>query len=258
MILEGFDVELAGVFAEMCEDAYAADMIDDMRPWLGRGYDGLYYFEMKNHEGWLFTSEEMNVLLFVGSNDFQDWLTNLDAHMIESWDAKLAGGIGYVHHGFQQALDEVRPQITDLLSGTQAFNGAPLFIIGHSLGGAMAALAALSLARHAEFAPTAVYTFGSPRPGDKDLSRTLKNNIPRHFRIEVAGDAVPHIPPWFTGYRHCGDLVYIDSRGRLRRRPTWYARLLAAWRARGKKIQGHHIASYVAGLKEAANVRIKP
>jgi alpha-beta hydrolase superfamily lysophospholipase len=77
----------------------------------------------------------------------------------------------------------------------------PLYYTGHSLGGALATLAA-SLRP-----PCAVYTFGAPRIGNAEFAQTLAG-IPV-FNVFNPKDIVPELPPGSrrTRFTHAGTIV---------------------------------------------------
>jgi hypothetical protein len=92
-----------------------------------------------------------------------------------------------------------------------------VWITGHSLGGALG-----SLCFSAVPAATGLYTFGSPRVGDKEYVETL--GARPVYRVEHARDPVPFLPPDTPGlrfhYEPYGTLVYITRDGELlTRRP---------------------------------------
>jgi hypothetical protein len=104
----------------------------------------------------------------------------------------LIGSGVIVHRGFSHALDIVWDDIARALANVHV----PLFMSGHSLGAALATLAA---ARHT---PRAVYTFGSPLVGNAAFVRTL-SNVPIH-RVVDDIDGVTFVPPPAFGYLHAG------------------------------------------------------
>jgi hypothetical protein len=86
-----------------------------------------------------------------------------------------------------------------------------LYICGHSLGGAMAALAAANLwteAKYAAFAPKfrGCYTYGQPMVATPDLADRLNGDVGHKiFRHIFANDLVPRLPPLSTGrFKHFG------------------------------------------------------
>ncbi|MBW2355450.1 MAG: hypothetical protein JRF23_01550 [Deltaproteobacteria bacterium] len=136
------------------------------------------------------TVDPFAVLVFRGSSGHLDnWMANLSA-TARPWSTG-----GKVHGGFKQALLGFWLQILEALCRIEV----PVFYTGHSLGAALATLAA-SLRP-----PRALYTFGSPRVGDRRFGRTL-DRLPV-FRIANPLDIVTDLPPtgWRSGFRHVGE-----------------------------------------------------
>jgi len=96
------------------------------------------------------------------------------------------GIIGNMHEGFHTAYMSVHKEIGERLKG---YEDLPLYITGHSLGGALAVVATWyqSSARLA-----ACYTFGAPRVGDDGLIDRFRTPI---YRIVNGPDPVPFVPP---------------------------------------------------------------
>lgn len=145
--------------------------------------------------------------------ELQDLLTDLD-FVPTDWRVDGAPG-GRVHRGFAQALDRVWEPIANQLAGLDM----PVIFAGHSLGAALATLAA---SRHA---PETLYTFGSPTVGDADFAKTLQGTVV--YRYMNCADLVCRMPPAL--YAHVGTLRYIDSAGRLVHAAESEADQLAAW-----------------------------
>jgi triacylglycerol lipase len=124
------------------------------------------------------------VLAFKGTKDIRDWLIDLD--FVKK---PIAKGIN-VHAGFLDAIDDLLPLIIERLNG----NAKPCVITGHSLGGALATLAAFTLEK-TKYAVRGVYTFASPRVGNaafRKVYNPLLGN--KTHRVVCAGDLVPLIP----------------------------------------------------------------
>ena len=96
---------------------------------------------------------------------------------------------GKIHIGFQEAFETVAEDIQEKINETQ-FLEKPLFITGHSLGGALATIAAKKLSHNGGIA--ACYTFGSPRVGDDDWISDIKTPL---YRLVNAADPVTLLPP---------------------------------------------------------------
>jgi len=131
------------------------------------------------------------VIAFRGTEKFKDWLTNAGIDFRDT-------SHGLVHKGFDQALDSVWSQITKTLEKIHQY-GQPLWITGHSLGGALAVLAAARLAlvidQHIYKSINGLYTFGQPRVGNRAFVKALDDEIkPRYFRFVNDNDIVPRVP----------------------------------------------------------------
>ena len=159
-------------------------------------------FDRRGTQGFLAAGPDFAVLAFRGSDDVAAWATNLDA-----LPAPWRGG-GKAHRGFTQALEAVWPQIEAALAET----AGPLLLTGHSLGAALATLAA-SLCPGA-----ALYTFGSPRVGDSGFEAAMRRRLSRTERYVNHRDVVCRVPSARPGYRHVGEVHVIDRAGRVHRR----------------------------------------
>lgn len=133
-------------------------------------------------------------------------------------DARLklveSGQGGRVHSGFKTALDEIWQDLAPYLSSLGS-SGKRLWFSGHSLGAALATLAA---DRYGDIA--GLYTFGSPRVGDE----TFRNDfwVPT-YRFLHNNDIVGRVPPPPL-YVHVGELKYIDNTGRIHENSWWWER----------------------------------
>ena len=127
----------------------------------------------------------MAVLAFRGTQQIKDWMTNLDAATVPVSSSR-GETLGNVHRGFNEAFLSVSDQIGPLLEGDEEL---PLFITGHSLGGALATLATWYLKGDSL---AACYTFGAPRVGDNGLMDRFRTPI---YRIVNGADPIPFVPP---------------------------------------------------------------
>lgn len=145
------------------------------------------------------------VLAFRGTDQPRDWLANVDAMLAPTGREDLPG---LVHKGFREAFESVRDELEPALSGP-----GPWLFTGHSLGAALATLAA---ARHK---PAALYTFGSPRVGTGAFAAALGGRPV--YRIVNARDVVTSVPLPLAGvgFEHLGELIYFTTAGELRRDP---------------------------------------
>lgn len=96
---------------------------------------------------------------------------------------------GRIHSGFDEAFKAVLDDVQKRLDSS-SYADKPLFIAGHSLGGALATIAARRLSHRGGIA--ACYTYGAPRVGDEDWIAWLKTPL---YRIVNAADCVTMLPP---------------------------------------------------------------
>jgi triacylglycerol lipase len=104
---------------------------------------------------------------------------------------------GKVHAGFLKALAEISGKLDEIAAARQP--GQRVWLTGHSLGGALATLAAAHLGASAI---QGVYTYGCPRVGDAAFAGVLP--VDTHVRFVHRDDWVPTVPPELFGYVHAG------------------------------------------------------
>ena len=91
-----------------------------------------------------------------------------------------------------------------------------LIVTGHSLGAALAVLAAPDIAKNVSVVPEPkLTTFGGPRPGLHDFVVSFNLLIDSCFRVVNLFDIVPHLPLALPGlpYEHVGVQVAVNSGG---------------------------------------------
>jgi len=147
--------------------------------------------------GFVAKSARASILAFRGTSSTLEWITDFMADQV---DFDLIPEGGATHRGFTELYRSARPQVMELLR--QAPAGNPLFVTGHSLGGALATLAAVDLAENSDFSAPVVYTFAAPRVGNPVFVAAYNKAVPQSFRIANKDDIVVHLPP----------LVYQDPR----------------------------------------------
>ncbi|GMR59634.1 hypothetical protein PMAYCL1PPCAC_29829, partial [Pristionchus mayeri] len=89
-----------------------------------------------------------------------------------------------------------------------------LYITGHSLGGALAALGAVHVAKNSLFPSENIlyYTFGEPRTGDKQFANLLDSLILQsHYRVVHNHDMIPHCPFLSMKYYHHATEVWYQN-----------------------------------------------
>jgi triacylglycerol lipase len=236
------------------------------------GFEKITYFNNKLFDGWAYAVESRDgiVIAFRGTTSPQNWETNFQVNMLHPprTNPKLL-----VHEGFYRAFLALKDDISKTAL-QEAFvptkepdqDQRPIYITGHSLGGALAQIAT---AVFASDRIAACYTFGSPRVGNKYFDPWVK---PPSYRLVNDADLVPQVPifapyiPLPALYRHSGDPRFLPTHCQespFRYEPGFIVR---AWQttkgliefARTKTITGiedHNIRHYESKLEAIAEAR---
>jgi hypothetical protein len=138
-------------------------------------------------------------------DNYKNLITDLRASLV-LWPESA----GLVHDGFATAVRALKPQITEWI-GRAKPDGSKLVLTGHSLGAAMATLAATI------WPPQWLVTIGSPRVGDATFVATVEAT--HKVRFVDCCDAVTEVPPELGGYRHIVDPTYLTRDGSIVENP---------------------------------------
>jgi triacylglycerol lipase len=167
------------------------------------------------------SNDRFIVVAFRGTevSDIRDLVTDAKLLLVPA----KPKGTGKVHRGFQKALDNLWPEIKRTLERIQSQQERPVWFTGHSLGGALATLAA-----HRFTGIQGVYTFGSPRVGNPEFAAAFEE---AHYRFVNNNDLVTMVPPEGL-YEHVGSVRYIDKEGNIHDSPH-------SWRVLQDQFEGH-------------------
>ena len=143
------------------------------------------------------STDGTTILSFRGTqpDNYQDLIADLRANLV-AWPESA----GRVHDGFAVAVRALRPQILEWIASAKPQLNK-LILTGHSLGAAMATLAA-SIWR-----PAWLVTIGSPRTGNAAFVDTVSATY--RMRLVDCCDAVTEVPPAIGGYVHIKDYKYL-------------------------------------------------
>lgn len=121
-----------------------------------------------------------------GTQTRQDWFSNLNI----GYAPGPAGSL--VHAGFMEIYKSVQSELYKVI---KAANAQRVHFVGHSLGGALATLAAMDFNANKGM-PANLYTFGAPRVGSLGLVNALRTKVPAGSvkRVYSLSDPVPMIP----------------------------------------------------------------
>jgi hypothetical protein len=194
-------------------------------------------------------------VVFPGTASGRDVVTDLRCAKLK-WS-----GHGRIHAGFRSAFNSFAQQLEAELETRLC---TQIVFTGHSLGGALAMLAARWLLTRYPSTPTSVITFGQPRVGNWVFSLDYNAELgDRTFRVVNRRDPVPKIPWQFGTYRHCGTEVYLRGVGDIQIQRPWYRRIadtieeaqalqpLNPENSRFISFSAHSLASYIEKLQGA-------
>jgi len=187
-------------------DAYRSDKPEmSARAKQDWGFTGYEHFEKGENQGFVCWDDEVVVLSFRGTEKkISDWLGNLNVMPHDS------GRYGPIHSGFYNGYKAVEPGLKGILNKAGA-GGKKLWITGHSLGGALSAVAGVEL--YNEIRPYGFATYGQPMLASQPLADFYNREYgSRYARFKNNNDIVTRIPP---GYDHVGKLYWFNGNGEL-------------------------------------------
>jgi hypothetical protein len=142
-----------------------------------------------------------------------------------------------------------------------------VYMTGHSMGGALAALGAYDLAVNFNMKVN-MYSFGGPRVGNPSFRHLYDKSVPTSYRVVMDGDIVPGVPkfvrlpsiswhvcwsqtltafhfviwtPQWGLYQHVGTEVALDVEGNLIMDPSFVERHLHASSKRKLTMHGTNV-----------------
>lgn len=212
------------------------------------GFGKVKTFNNKSSQGFVAQHEKIIIAAFRGTDEIIDWLDNINSisHHIP---------MGRVHKGFYLALQDIWQDMKKTIQKYRN-NGQSLWITGHSLGGALAALAAVDLVEQ-DRPFNGVYTFGQPRCCDRQVARIMNVEAKsRIYRFHNHNDIVPRMPQRVMGYSHLGTFIYIDKNQKLSNNVNWWYQftdsISGTWEVIREEgldyIRDHDRKNYVAAL----------
>jgi len=146
------------------------------------------------------------VVSFRGSRSIRNFIA--DADFVQVPVDNICSGCE-VHQGFNDAYKDDATAIRAAVQAQAAANpDYQVVVTGHSLGAALAVIAATDL-RGLGFDAT-LYTYGQPRVGNDKFSAFATNNG-TIYRVTHLNDPVPRLPPIATGYVHISPEFWISE-----------------------------------------------
>jgi len=204
----GFNLDTARAAAWLSRVAYESDpaKIGAILDMWGLQHEAAFaspargLLPMASTRGLVASRAGATLIAFAGTDPLRlaNWITDFNARLSPT----------DLHRGFDAAVGTIWPQLLDSI---RRLDDRPLFFAGHSLGAALAVLAAERAAAEGHRA-RAVYAFGMPRAGGTDfVARYPLADVT--YRLVHGEDIVPSVPPSALGFRHVGCLLRTSRDG---------------------------------------------
>ena len=163
--------------------------------------------------GWILRITSGFVLVGVGKGEFAGSRLIAIRGSASLADAATDAHIGVttstsgnaVHSGFQQTFESFRQTLQPYVERAPA--GTVFHCVGHSLGGALASLAA-DWIKHSFGRTTCLYTFGAPRVGLENFATATTHRLDGIYRCTHGADPAPVVPLWPFTQAPVGGLEY--------------------------------------------------
>lgn len=218
-----FSFKNALAFAEASDLAYKSKEEAERVVKTEWGFTEFYPINKKGTQGFIAKKSDLILISFRGTEQKQleDILTDV---IVCQKKTKL----GYIHSGFLAAVKFVWKDTLRTLKKFQD-NNQPIWITGHSLGGALAILTYAKLSSKNKFPNIkGVYTYGSPRVGDDEFKELFQKSFFTAYRVTNYKDPVSIIPFSFKlkihkfmlamHYKQSGKMLLFTESGEIAKR----------------------------------------
>lgn len=177
------------------------------------------YTDVDTQTSFIYATDTKNKDIYISFRGTELDESNLKTDLYESmvpfpFTPTLKVGTSF---GFTKAWTNLRNSFYDVIGALQPEN---IYITGHSLGGALASLAAFDYKYHTNGMTSAgsspngeliVYTFASPRVGDTGFAYHYDKMINKNYRVQNIFDPVPRFPTELQGYKHVKQEVLLNG-----------------------------------------------
>jgi len=147
--------------------------------------------------GFVLTNSSHSIMMFRGTQRTNEWIQNFLARQDVATPISRFKFAGKVHSGFATLYASIAQTTIDIAAKLDP--SRPVYITGHSLGAALATLAAMDIALRVPQIREQVrlYTYASPRIGNLEFANEHSRLVPNSYRVVNVADAIPLAPPTF-------------------------------------------------------------
>ena len=168
------------------------------------------YFDgspVEDAQAYVWTGQNSVYVSFRGTEASSDIIADLDVRMIP---LPSIGTNVRVHLGFYRQFTSIKDQIWEYLS---KYECESVVFCGHSLGAAVATIAAVAYAKEFPDKHVKCFTVGSPRVGNKHFCKEFNTSVAQNYRIFNENDPVSMIPMSMR-FQHVDNAVCIYDNGK--------------------------------------------
>ena len=204
--------EIYGAQGHLVKIRFAAIKSNEAYTKSKHSYDS-QLFENGRMKGFVKNTREVILVSFQGSDGPLDWFRNL------KFFKKRYSGCQRckIHTGFFEAYSPLRDEMLQKVNNFYQEHPKKVLVTGHSLGGAMATLAAVDLV-NARYTVDLI-TFGTPRVGNKEFAQYVDRIVKGlNLRVTYKNDIVTVVPN--IGYRHAGQEIHCIGRNKCHEYPA--------------------------------------
>ncbi|HLD95385.1 MAG TPA: hypothetical protein VI959_01935 [Alphaproteobacteria bacterium] len=240
------------------------------------------FYERSNDQvmniGWLLKVDSFDtkkvMLVFLGSDNFKDFLINIDGRLSADPFFKE----GNIHSGFLKSFSSIQDKILITLKAyceqhALQLEELDITLVGHSLGGAAAILAAsfFKTTTETKRVQIKVITFAAPRVGDQAFMTSYEKSILKNDQLNFCriGDLVPFLPLGSKDFVvNQGGYVQISTTKDFKKTQSYFKKLAGINTARGLTFQetfalpaifeSHSMKNYDVLIQEALEKKDTP
>lgn len=141
--------------------------------------------------GFVLTSKTASIIIFRGTQRTTEWIG--DILLFQKNYEGFANS--KIHSGFANIYKDLAQQTREIAN--QLNPSVPCYVSGHSLGSALATLAAVDLALKVPKLKEQIrlYTYAGPRVGNSNFAQMHSQIVPNSYRIFNLADSIPLSPP---------------------------------------------------------------